>query len=421
LKGATVNAHFDFDALARDLARGLSRREALRRLGGGFAGALLAALGLEKTWGAAPAGGPGNSAGASFCRDLRVRLGADPQGECVSQIAIQQGPYYDLFVITNGDPSDCCRDAAQNLICCEPVAGLTPTCCNNAGCVDLQNNPNHCGACGNVCPLVLGSAPGQTAGSGGEFLFQEACCRGACSNPLADAQDCGACGIICAPGQSCAGGICTCEATIPCPSGRVCANGLCCPPGQQGCSGQCVDALNDPHNCGDCGVTCTPGQSCLKGHCTCGGPCSATCPSGQICCSDRCCDPVKDPVNCSVSPSVCPPVVDFSICTPGTCCGGDCTDTDRDPGNCGACGHVCLPGRTCCFGACADLTSDVNNCGACDLECFVLPDCCSGICTDTQSDSRNCGQCGQACLLGEICVNGGCVRVPIGLTGGASG
>jgi hypothetical protein len=37
---------FDFDTLARDRAAGLSRREALRRLGGGVAGALLAALGL---------------------------------------------------------------------------------------------------------------------------------------------------------------------------------------------------------------------------------------------------------------------------------------------------------------------------------------------------------------------------------------
>src|SRR5262249_41596713 len=36
---------FDFDALAMDLAQGLSRREALRRLGVGLGGALLAVLG----------------------------------------------------------------------------------------------------------------------------------------------------------------------------------------------------------------------------------------------------------------------------------------------------------------------------------------------------------------------------------------
>src|SRR5437763_14517972 len=39
-------AGFDFDQLARDLAGGLSRREALRRLGAGLGSALLASLGL---------------------------------------------------------------------------------------------------------------------------------------------------------------------------------------------------------------------------------------------------------------------------------------------------------------------------------------------------------------------------------------
>src|SRR5438876_232807 len=40
---------FDFDALAEDLAEGLSRREALRRLGVGLAGALVGSLGLAST------------------------------------------------------------------------------------------------------------------------------------------------------------------------------------------------------------------------------------------------------------------------------------------------------------------------------------------------------------------------------------
>src|SRR5690242_18157494 len=45
---------FDFDALARDVAAGLSRREALRRLGAGLAGAALAGLGLATGASAAP-------------------------------------------------------------------------------------------------------------------------------------------------------------------------------------------------------------------------------------------------------------------------------------------------------------------------------------------------------------------------------
>src|SRR5262245_8941289 len=46
-----VNDRFDFDQLARDLAAGLSRREALRRLGGGLVATLLTGLSLERAWG----------------------------------------------------------------------------------------------------------------------------------------------------------------------------------------------------------------------------------------------------------------------------------------------------------------------------------------------------------------------------------
>src|SRR5437868_4851311 len=41
---------FDFDELAKDLAGGLSRRQALRRLAGGVAGTLLACLGPARLW-----------------------------------------------------------------------------------------------------------------------------------------------------------------------------------------------------------------------------------------------------------------------------------------------------------------------------------------------------------------------------------
>jgi hypothetical protein len=43
-----VNHRFEFDEWAKDLARGVSRREALRRLGFGLAGLGLAVLGLGK-------------------------------------------------------------------------------------------------------------------------------------------------------------------------------------------------------------------------------------------------------------------------------------------------------------------------------------------------------------------------------------
>lgn len=45
----TEYRRFDFDQLAKDLAKGLSRREALRRVGIGLAGAMLAPLILQKS------------------------------------------------------------------------------------------------------------------------------------------------------------------------------------------------------------------------------------------------------------------------------------------------------------------------------------------------------------------------------------
>lgn len=49
-----------FDQLAKDLFRGLSRREALRRLGGTLAGGLFDSLGLDRAWAARPIGSGGN-------------------------------------------------------------------------------------------------------------------------------------------------------------------------------------------------------------------------------------------------------------------------------------------------------------------------------------------------------------------------
>src|SRR5690242_12439378 len=43
-----------FDELAKELAQGVSRREALRRVGGGLAGVVLASLGLVKAASASP-------------------------------------------------------------------------------------------------------------------------------------------------------------------------------------------------------------------------------------------------------------------------------------------------------------------------------------------------------------------------------
>jgi len=84
---------------------------------------------------------------------------------------------------------------------CTCAPGYTQ--CGNA-CVVTDNDPNHCGACGNAC------APG------------DVCMNGNC------AQDCG---------------------------------------GLDQCGQSCVDFKNDPQNCGECGKQCKADQICVDGGC----------------------------------------------------------------------------------------------------------------------------------------------------------
>ncbi|MBS72386.1 MAG: hypothetical protein CMO20_05490, partial [Thermoplasmata archaeon] len=62
-----------------------------------------------------------------------------------------------------------------------------------------------------------------------------------------------------------------CEGTpVQCPSGQVVNSetGQCeCPEGQTDCGGECVDTSSDDNNCGACGQTCGPGESCESGTC----------------------------------------------------------------------------------------------------------------------------------------------------------
>src|SRR5262249_23498443 len=47
-----------------------------------------------------------------------------------------------------------------------------------------------------------------------------------------------------------------------------CASGMCgCPGGGSICNGACALLQSDPMNCGSCGVTCPPTQSCGAGNC----------------------------------------------------------------------------------------------------------------------------------------------------------
>src|SRR5262249_21147849 len=109
-----------FDEFAKALAGGISRREALRRIGGAGAGAMLASLGLAKAW------GQGNSQCAQVCGAMYPP--GPLRGQCTRDAALGRGICYEC--------GPAAPPSAQALFC-QMVAG--PVCCNSGqGCSNGQ-------------------------------------------------------------------------------------------------------------------------------------------------------------------------------------------------------------------------------------------------------------------------------------------
>ena len=133
-----------------------------------------------------------------------------------------------------------------------------------------------------------------------------------------NSSNCSGCGKPCTGGKICQGGACvnarreqttapahasilpvTCtwivdRAANNCAtSGMQCQeDGSCvCPPGQNTCSGKCVDLQGDKQNCGACGNSCPMDKTCQNGACV--------CPSGKTDCGGpMCVDLQSDKQNC---------------------------------------------------------------------------------------------------------------------------
>lgn len=76
-------------------------------------------------------------------------------------------------------------------------------------------------------------------------------CGGVCVTPKTDPNHCGACGNVCASGQACSAGVCmpSCQAPLT------------------KCGRLCVDRSVDNDNCGACGTVCGAGKGCSAGVC----------------------------------------------------------------------------------------------------------------------------------------------------------
>jgi Stigma-specific protein, Stig1 len=163
------------DAVARGLASGMSRRDALRAGGAAFFAA--AAMTPTDAWAAV----------TGRCPSHRVKC----HGTCCPKGEVCLAPKH------KGGKRRCgCPDHKTR--------------CGNT-CVNLTSDRNHCGHCGEKCPsghtCVHGKCTGPTEPGG--CASGEAMGAGTCVTLASDPANCGACGDACAAGQVCVSGQCT--------------------------------------------------------------------------------------------------------------------------------------------------------------------------------------------------------------------
>jgi len=126
-----------------------------------------------------------------------------------------------------------------------------------------------------ACMGAPGDVADEEASLVGSTAVADACvfpridCAGICANLAEDPHHCGACGATCAMGDRCTQGLCVtpelqqaidAEETRPTAFSR-------CGVGSTHCGGGCVDLRSDDLNCAGCGLTCSTGTHCRRGHC----------------------------------------------------------------------------------------------------------------------------------------------------------
>lgn len=177
-----------FDELAKTLAiaKGMPRRDALRLIGGGLAGGVLAAFGVGKAL------GQGNSPCAHFCVET-FPPGPD-RGKCVSDAAHGTGICFECGpAAPEGHPPLCGQ------VCC--AEGQV---CEDGTCV----NPNVCAGIGFTCGDSLSICdPNATL------------C--VCADTTEGGTACYNFNVFCAD-------LSTCSSSTTCPPGSLCSPNTCC-------------------------------------------------------------------------------------------------------------------------------------------------------------------------------------------------
>jgi stigma-specific protein Stig1 len=343
------------DDVARALARGTSRRTALRRIGGGLAAIGLTFLVPKPAEADDVPGNPGPCAPPKVGVCHNTGSATNPVVfTCVAASAV---PAH----VTNHD--DGLLGDLNNCSKCGDKCSRGQACCNGK-CTPL-NTTDNCGKCGDKCP----------AGQG--------CCNGACT-PLNTTANCGTCGNKCPDGQICESGKCVCPSSAP-----------------DFCGDKCLPKCPSPQvRQADCSCKCTP-ITCPAGQSQNPTTCVCECPTGTTFCGGRC-------VN-----STCPlgsgqtfnPTTCSCQCPSGQAPGSDgvCTSCGTSF-SCGSAVTTCgtpAPGGIC---ACLQAQEGFTACGE-NFTCGTTPGCTtSASCVAALGPGAFCQAAGTGCCGAGVCV-----------------
>ncbi len=277
-------------------------------------------------------------------------------------------------------------------------------------CVDTKSAHDNCGVCGKICGAAEACVAG---GCSTSCPAGQAVCAGQCVTVATDNANCGSCGKACTAGAVCSNSACatSCAASL-----TTCGGGDA---GGDAGAAYCANTKTDNDNCGTCGKSCGPGESCKASVCT------ITCATGQTACAagdaapSYCATLPTDNENCGTcgmkcaagqvcSNNVCATTCALNLATCGGDAGGDagttyCANTQTDNQNCGVCGTTCASGQSCIAGACkTTCDSGLAFCPGADAGAGI------GYCANFQTDNANCGACSKTCGAGEACIGSTC-------------
>lgn len=375
-----------FDALARSLASGSSRRTVLKGLLG--LGGIAAAGAVRQTAEAARRSTP--TPQPAKCPGIQTWNGTecdcpDPLTDC--------GPDCCNTSVPRGNPahSECCDGACCHgecygeELCCPTGQNVCNGACCAPGEACFQGACHRCTICGDDC--CSGDTP--------------SCCRNGdistcapvgatCCTADTDCQGLDFCAGNVAHSFFCVDAVCT-ESTLSCQGDDPCS--------QYGCNGGTCTVTRIP-GCCTSSASCQAVDACTPANCLEDHTCNAVsaCSAGQKCCGGAC---VSADTHCCTSDGDCSSLVTCNGLTLNDyfCQSGICTQSQINCGGTDPCTHY---GCNASGGGCT-VSSDASCCSSSD-QCMAVDACTPGLCLD----NHTCSQV-SACSGNETCnQNGTC-------------